>query len=205
MRRNLINKTLHNPYLDEYLEVKNNSIKALMLRNALVIKYSWAIPDDGAIKILTQYPITEIGAGKGYWAKLISDAGGNINAYDISYPNGKKNRYIDDSDYWYPVNLLEKDTIVDVTKKAAKEKRTLFICWPSYSQPWAYEYLKTYIQNSGPRLIYIGEGFGGCTADDDFHSLISEKGNIVQEYSIPHWEGVNDFLQVVEFNLNKVF
>lgn len=99
----------------------------------------------------------------------------------------------------------KKNTLVDVVKKAAKEKKVLFICWLSYSQSWAYEYLKIYIENFGTRLIYIGEGFGGCTADDNFYSLISEKGNIVQEYSIQKWEGVNDFLQLVEFNPNKVF
>ena len=34
---------------------------------------------------------------------------------------------------------------------------------------------------TGQRLIYIGEGDGGCTADDQFHQMLEE-----------HWEEVEN-------------
>jgi len=52
-------------------------------RSTLVNKYAWAVPDDRSLEIVAKYsPIVEMGAGTGYWAKLLSDRGVDIVAYD---------------------------------------------------------------------------------------------------------------------------
>lgn len=48
-------------------------------------RFSWAIPDERAIRILHHFsPVVEIGAGDGYWAGLVEAAGGDVLAFDIA-------------------------------------------------------------------------------------------------------------------------
>jgi hypothetical protein len=47
--------------------------------------------------------------------------------------------------------------------------RAMLLCWPSYDEPWAAWSLAAY---KGDQLFYIGEGPGGCCADDEFFSLL---------------------------------
>lgn len=58
----------------------------LMKRDYLVHRYAWAVPSPQAIKwIAERCPrIVEIGAGRGYWAKLLAGAGVDILAFDIA-------------------------------------------------------------------------------------------------------------------------
>ena len=56
--------------------------------------------------------------------------------------------------------------------------RALFLCWPSYAEPWAAQALACY---TGDMLIYAGEGEGGCTADDEFFRLLDAE-----------WEEIGD-------------
>ncbi|KAG7385694.1 hypothetical protein PHYPSEUDO_001148 [Phytophthora pseudosyringae] len=50
----------------------------------VAMKYSWAIPDERALQILKHYgPIVEMGAGSGYWARLLQLRGVDLVAYDL--------------------------------------------------------------------------------------------------------------------------
>ncbi|CAH0473306.1 unnamed protein product [Peronospora belbahrii] len=63
-------------------EVRSEMFSALDVRVAM--KYSWAIPDERALQIIKHYgPIVEMGAGSGYWARLLQLRGVNIIAYDL--------------------------------------------------------------------------------------------------------------------------
>jgi hypothetical protein len=59
-------------------------------RSTLVKKYSWAIPSPESIewivKVLDGRPVVEIGAGTGYWAWLLTQAGVDIRCYDHRPP-----------------------------------------------------------------------------------------------------------------------
>ncbi|KAL3666792.1 hypothetical protein V7S43_008412 [Phytophthora oleae] len=51
---------------------------------AVAMKYSWAIPDERALQIIKHYgPIVEMGAGSGYWARLLQLRGVDVVAYDL--------------------------------------------------------------------------------------------------------------------------
>ena len=46
-------------------------------------KYAWAIPDERALRICAEFaPLVEMGAGAGYWARLLRERGVEIAAYD---------------------------------------------------------------------------------------------------------------------------
>jgi hypothetical protein len=54
-------------------------------RHALVDRYGWAIPTDEAIAALVELsPLVEIGAGRGYWAHLLRQAGADTSSPTIA-------------------------------------------------------------------------------------------------------------------------
>jgi len=143
-------------------------------RDEFVRKYAWALPSDQAIELLRGLrPLVEMGAGTGYWASLI---GGDIICYDINVP---------EITYW-PVAIGDPRSL-------GTEQRTLFLCWPPYNTPMAYDSLCYY---KGKTVIYIGEGNGGCTGCDLFHEKLRKDFTCVKELAIPQWENIHDYLTV---------
>lgn len=153
------------------------------LREKCVTKYSFAIPNAKAIDTICKYsPIVEIGAGTGYWAKLIKQAGGVIKAYDsFEWEDIKVGRY-------FPVLEGSYEKLETVSKD-----HTLFLCWSPYAEPLAYNCVKSF---KGKYLIDVGEGIGGCTGDDAYHKYVAENFEEVEEVEIPRWEGIHDRLTV---------
>jgi hypothetical protein len=69
----------------------------------------------------------------------------------------------------------------------------LFMCWPEYAADWAYKALMRF---QGDHLVYVGEGYGGCTADDNFHKELNENWDEVQLIALPQWFGLHDYLSI---------
>ena len=184
---------MKNPYL-EYLEKKygetlykdllgidsmETSLALFQDRRACTSKYSWAIPNQAAIETLVSLgSIIEIGAGNGYWASLIKSQGGEIEAFD-SHP-------------WLYPYIEVKEGSVEVLKTT--KANTLFLCWPPYDEPLAYDALKAF---KGEFLVYVGEGDGGCTGDDNFHKELKNWQKI-KEVKIPSYPGIRDRLFVYQ-------
>lgn len=63
------------------------------------------------------------------------------------------------------------------------------LCWPPYDAEMATRALARY---KGSCVIYIGEGAGGCTGDDDFHAELAAKWNLATSCEIPQWDGLHD-------------
>jgi hypothetical protein len=141
-----------------------DKMRLLTDRFALCATYSWAIPSPGAIAWITQRlsgrGIVEPGAGAGYWAWQLAQAGADVIAYEPSDP--ADNKFVSGPE-WFPV-LRD-----DHGAPAKHPDRSLLLCWPNYAEPWAEWSLATY---KGDQLFYIGEGEGGCCADDGFFSLL---------------------------------
>eukprot|EP01038_Epipyxis_sp_PR26KG_P014838 gene14838-19944_t len=87
-------------FIDESKDGKScrimNWIRLEVLGEPCCRKYAWAIPDERSLNILAQFsPLVEIGAGKGYWAKLLRERNVDILPFDkILY---------DDNDRWVTV------------------------------------------------------------------------------------------------------
>jgi hypothetical protein len=133
-------------------------------RFALCGTYSWSICSPGDIAwikgILDGRGVVETGAGTGYWAWQMEQAGIPVAAYEPVEPE--------------PGNHFarrEWTTLLRDDHSAARHHpdRALFLCWPSYSDPWASQALACY---EGDLLIYAGEGQGGCCADDAFFEML---------------------------------
>lgn len=103
----------------------------------------------------------EPGAGGGYWAWQLAQAGVGVAAYEPASP--AENNFVV-GEPWIPVQRG------DHTVTADHPARSLLLCWPSYDESWGTEALRAY---KGTQLFYAGEGPGGCTADDEFFDLLA--------------------------------
>ena len=175
---------MSNAYLDEFLSSTGDwqwDVAGFNKRNRLTQKYAWAIPDDSAIATIAEHsPLIEIGAGNGYWASLLQEAGATVIPYDIDPPK-KAERYTD---------VFKGDE----SKVAEYRDATLFLCWPPYDEPMAANCLRMF---KGRKVIYIGES-GGCTGDEDFHKILSEYYTEVTTQSLVQWPYIHDYLMIYE-------
>lgn len=149
--------------------------------------YSWAVCTPGDMtwmkEILGGRGVVEPGAGGGYWAWQMRQAGIDTVAYEPNKP-GPDNGYARRT--W--ANVLPGDH----TAPEHHPDRALFLCWPSYSDPWAAQSLASY---TGDLLIYCGEGEDGCTADDEFFRLLDAEWEEVGDSGrhVSYW-GIHDYL-----------
>lgn len=186
-----------NPYLETFLRTPLTWDRQFAVRNELTCLYAWAIPNDAAIRrCVACSPIVEMGAGVGYWAKLISAAGGDVIAYDKApkrgdnyyHGKGEMPEWMEDVT-WFDVQLGEPSTLV------SHPDRTLLLCWPPYDNAFARQCLDTY---GGNTLIYIGEGDGGCTADYEFFYRLDVGWQLLEMIEIPRWLGIHDAMFVYQ-------
>jgi hypothetical protein len=223
-----------------------SSIATHTVRRAGCSTYAWAIPSEEALDLIAQHgPIVEIGAGTGYWARLLAGRGVDIICYDMYPPIvDELNGWHDKAGLFYPVNGGGPEIA------AEHPDRTLLLCWPPYSptktirivepdeeEGWekktaemapgiehtlwykpnadshlGSEALKAYEDAGGQKLIYIGEGSGGCTAGPAFHARIGQGCDHwgddvcfcpppawveIDDIAIPQWDGIHDHMWIL--------
>ncbi|RLF85284.1 hypothetical protein DRN34_04680 [Thermococci archaeon] len=173
-----------NPYLQ--VALRHRQDWNWELREKCVKRYSWAIPSNEALNIISKYSgIVEMGAGTGYWSRLLQDMGVSILPFDQHV--GEDNTY-GHRRSWTTV-YRGGDEILSKFSPSVN----LFMCWPPYDTPMAYDCLMSF---RGKYLIYVGEGYYGCTGDDRFHCELEERWDGVLYQDIPQWYGLNDGLYI---------
>ncbi|MGM0417165.1 MAG: hypothetical protein ACQEQS_00440, partial [Thermodesulfobacteriota bacterium] len=155
---------INNPYVEDLKNIvfqdKPESEKREILeskRSSLIEKYSFSIPFDFILNIIAQYsPLTEIGAGTGYFGYCLKQKGSDFEAFDLYSPDDADpfdfmsfNPWFEDT--WINVLSGDEDTVRSCSQ------RTLFLCWPPPDSPMAFNALKIYEQIKGQTLIYIGD------------------------------------------------
>jgi len=181
--------------MDKYLDLFN-------FRLILTRKYAWGVPDDVAIKLISEFsPLIEIGAGIGYWANLISKVGGDILAFDtedtwatmkiagdlddISKRTGIE---VDLEKMWFDVQVGDEKKILDYPD------RTLFLCWPPFQSEMGLNCLKLY---KGEYLIFVGED-SRASNNDSFDLYLNENFTKIIDHPIPKFEGITDSLKIYQ-------
>lgn len=153
------------------------------LRRELVPKYSFSIPSEEAIaKISSLGPLISIGAGTGYWERLVANCGGDILAFDYAPPGRGENKYGHETS-WYPVQKGGPKTLPQYPG------RSLFLSWPPYQTDMGEKCIRS---NQGPYLVYIGEGKYGCTGTDRMHDYIRAHYDLMEFVRIPSWPDIRD-------------
>jgi hypothetical protein len=155
-------------------------------RMKLSSRYAWSIITPGDVTWIVQQlagrPVVEIGAGSGYWAWQLEQAGVDIAAYD-PHPVSLDNEFCKHGPYTAVLPGGPEAVL------SQHPDRALLMVWPPYGGAHAAEALRLYC---GDLLIYAGEGWGGCTADDGFYELLDQEWNEVSE-APQHvtWSGVH--------------
>lgn len=161
--------------MEEGREVALRSCLAGQARHLASVFYSFAVPDDHALNLISQYkPIIEIGAGTGYWALLLNQMGIEVKAFDCN-PRSKDLTF-------YPVEVG--------TPEKCKEfpDYTLFICYPPLGED-CNEWIKHY---SGEYVLFIQEG---CTGQSSDLEDPKQWENIIS-YQLPNWYNCRETLEI---------
>jgi hypothetical protein len=156
-------------------------------RDTLTFNYAFAIPSPGDIAFLTEYiagrKVIEIGAGTGYWAWQLAQAGVDVLAYD-THDWVRYSRFVDTQ--FHPVHEGS------VEQLAEHPDRMLMLCWPDYNTPFALDAVTAY---TGDCLIYIGEGWGGCTGDEEFGRVLNDEWDLtVSSRFHINYGGINSYV-----------
>ena len=193
-----IGNDLSNDYLREIARIRlDDESERWTVRQDLVRKYAWAIPTREALFAIVETcshfrvsDIVSVGAGTGFWEQLISQMWrGSVFAYDIAPPSSTA----DENDYkhttqYYPVGKGGSEVAGWHGGGSA-----LFLSWPPYDTEMAETALACF---PGSVVIYIGEGWGGCTGNNAFHDALEKDWKCVSRVQIPRWEGINDSLSI---------
>ncbi|GEM_PF-380657 len=181
-------RRISNPYLAEFYATRTAQ-DCFDRRQQLCQRYAWAIPNDKALSTLAaNQPLVEVGAGTGYWAHLLEQRGVKIVAYDIQPVPSQGNTYHQTAGKsWADVRQGDETVVREYPAS------TLFLSWPPDTNQCAFNALRLF---RGDRLIYVGEGPGGCTASREFHDLVARQWKLVEKVEIPQWTGTYDALFV---------
>src|SRR6201999_1923172 len=160
-----------NPVVGEYR--LDRSIEESMARapnrQLLVRKYCWTIPDPDTVEFVAQHArggLVDPIAGTGYWAYLLAQVGVDVVCYDLNpgaalHVNG-----------WHSEDLHAGVRALDCVEAVALHPdRTLLLSWPPHGQAVGARTLTAY---KGERVIYIGEGRGGATGDEEMHQILEK-------------------------------
>lgn len=142
-------------------------MRSSLARHRFIANYGFMLVTQETLEALVRLchgkRVLDAGAGTGYLAKALEDHGIDVLAADRkNYSEGK---------HGYPFRQQFKlDYIGDVTEILPGQFDVVMLCWPCYNKPFGYDVAKRL--QPGQTLIYQGEGFGGCTADDAFHEFV---------------------------------
>ncbi len=156
--------------------------------------------------------VVEIGAGGGYWALMLRQAGVDVVAYDPDPEGGPASD--DGQRGWHDGTRWSEVLPGDHTSVAGHADRTLLMTWPSYCGSWSDQVLDLY---DGDTVAYVGEGIGGSTGTDRMHQILGMGGGFgcwcdpepctcapaesarfetTTEVRIPQWWGLHDRLYI---------
>lgn len=151
----------------------------LFERQAFQDAYAWGIPSVAAIAALVEAaPLVEIGAGRGYWARLVEACGGVVHAYDATPPE------------WTYTDVQEG------SPECIQEhpEATLFLAWPPLGSAMDVECLNSY---TGDTLFYHGE-VGDATGSQEAATRLRENWRKVKTIETPQFMGGHDALYKFE-------
>jgi hypothetical protein len=175
--------------------------------------FSYAVPSEAALRVIKRYSphgIVEIGAGTGYWARLLSNAGVDIQAFDTAPPlrgspcepncfhtstleiaeGAQTFKHAGHSGVFFEIlegnaNRLTPATVQGANRSNPEppwsQQRTLLLCWPPRG-PMAYECVQRY---RGECLVVVGDRDGKCATALSVGEALGGQG----EYAVvSKWE-----------------
>lgn len=161
--------------------------------------YAYAVPSPETLDWVAEFSagrtVFELGAGRGYWAKLLADRGVSIRAFDSEPPDTTTNAAfpgaVGQRDVWFPVAGS------DQFEAELDGESVLLMCWPpGWGDAMASSALELFEQRGGRRLIFMGEPRGGKTGDEAFFERLSQNWvTKTQDTQYVSWWNLSDVAQ----------
>lgn len=164
------------------------------------------LPTDTAIETILEFsPILEIGAGSGYWAKVLSDAGADVIATDYLPPNVQYENLPDDyfdgvgtEKYQFISAFREEDEpfqetwhtvhVADHSCVQSYPSHTILMCHPPVGN-WTEEVLE--YCHLGQELVFVGEWFPGADATPLFFKKLVDNWECVRTFPVYDWASMH--------------
>lgn len=203
-----------NPLLDAFdawLIRPDGSVRA-----DAIARFGFAIPSADALDAIVRHSpagIVELGAGTGYWARLLAQRGVAVVAYDVAPPPSAQNHFFAGMQPWFDVSVGDEHAVAD------HADRTLLLVWPT-QEAWAADALRIFHSAGGERVAFVGEGPGGRMGEEQFHALlglstgcvacdygvtntpclcaVSPAWSLASAVTLPHWGGYADDLYLFD-------
>lgn len=155
----------------------------------LIANYAEAVPTIEALEVLADLgPLLEIGAGGGYWARLLRDRGADVLAVDL--PDGCRGSWDLRGSPW--TDIVDGDH----RSVASHPDRTPFVCWPPRPSGFATHVVQLAAQDTIV-LITVGPMRLTETSTDPLWDALDHGGfRQTRRVDIPTWHGRGDHLSV---------
>lgn len=157
--------------------------------------YAWTITAPATVRFVAQHAgrdAVDPLAGSGYWAYLLGQVGCEVLASDLMPPAPSSgNEWHRGADTWVPVRRADA---VDAVRSWGLG-RTLLLSWPPYDDPIGALLVGAF---PGDRIVYIGEGEGGCCGTGEMFELLRSGWVEVAEHRPVQWYGLHDWVTVYE-------
>jgi len=145
----------------------------------------------------------EVMAGRGWLSHALQQKGINIKATDdYSWFDNKF------SNWNNTVTNVEKIDAVNAINKYGKEIDVVFMAW-AYMDDTAYRVIKELHKvNPNALVVYCGEGYGGCTADENFHEHFETVDDDVfyeAASNYQRWYSIKDYLELGRYSEKKQY
>lgn len=197
----LIETIMNKEIVEDISEIFLESFSSTMFRRYALEHMGFSLLTKKFIKGLAKFiddkKCLEIMSGHGCLSKSLQDEGIDIIATDNYSWNSRLNM----SDKWTNVEQID---CLEAIRKYGKNVSYILCSWIPYESTIGYEALKLMNEiNPDCKMIVIGEGYGGCTADDLFFENIEEidiKDDFINDFR--SWQGINDYVSMVKFKNN---
>jgi len=157
----------------------NRSISIHLLRDKVINKFGFGLPSRELLDVLEQHqPIVEIGAGTGYFTKLMKNRGIDVIGTDIGI--GQR----------FAAGSLDPQQLRMQAKTAVRRyrDRTVFCSWPSLWETWFRQALRA--MRIGQKLIVIEED--ACAEDSTWEYRDQSFDKLGDWIALPAWPMMND-------------
>lgn len=173
---------------------RDDDRSAWIRRTDLTSEYAWTITDPATVAFVVEHVgprVIDPLAGSGYWAWLLRQHNIDVAASDLKPPGTAKNQ-------WHRGDATHTEVVASDAVDAVTvlgDERTLLLAWPPYDDPIGAAVLDAF---RGPRVVYVGEGEGGCCGDDNMWEVLRSGWHQVAEHRPVQWWGMHDWVTVYE-------
>lgn len=166
----------------------DSQIERHYFREFFIKEFGFAAPSKKTFGTIARYsPLLEIGAGTGYWSRML-DRFYRCNIIATDLKSGMSSYKFQIGKYFQVNEMSAKDSIKQYYD------RNVFLSWPSYNDPWAADAIQD--MKPGQFLIYIGEGEGGCCADDNFFKILNNDFDEIESEKMLQFFWIHDYLSI---------